>query len=69
MDVLALLGIPIGEMWCLDALAANCQADGVYEFFLTSAPLHKAGGIASPPNALAIKLIRTPAHEKFRIYL
>lgn len=55
MDVLALLGIPIGEMWYLDALAADCDDDGVYEFFLTSAPLNKVGGIASPPNALAVK--------------
>jgi kynurenine formamidase len=55
MDVLALLGIPIGELWYLDALADDCAADGVYEFMLTSAPLNKTGGIASPPNALAIK--------------
>ena len=55
MDVLALLGIPIGEMFFLDDLAADCAADGVYEFLLTSAPLNKVGGIASPPNALAIK--------------
>lgn len=43
------------EMWYLDALAADCEDDGVYEFLLTSAPLNKVGGIASPPNALAIK--------------
>lgn len=55
MDVLALLGIPIGEMWYLDALARDCADDAVYEFLLTSAPLNKVGGIASPPNALAIK--------------
>lgn len=55
MDVLALLGIPIGELWYLDALADDCAADGVYEFMLTSAPLNKTGGVASPPNALAIK--------------
>jgi kynurenine formamidase len=55
MDVLALLGIPIGEMWYLDALADDCASDGRYEFLLTSAPLNKVGGIASPPNALAIK--------------
>jgi kynurenine formamidase len=55
MDVLALLGIPIGEMWFLDDLAADCANDGVHEFLFTSAPLNKTGGIASPPNALAIK--------------
>jgi kynurenine formamidase len=53
--LLPLLGLPIGELWDLDALADDCAADGVYEFFLTSAPLNLLGGVASPPNALAIK--------------
>jgi len=53
--LLALWGMPIGEMFYLEALAADCAADGVYEFFLTSAPLNKLGGVASPPNALAVK--------------
>jgi hypothetical protein len=47
--------MPIGEMFQLDALADACAADGSYEFFFTSAPLNKRGGVASPPNALAIK--------------
>lgn len=55
MDVMALLGIPIGELWYMDALAADCAQDGVYEFLLTSAPLNIVGGVGSPPNALAIK--------------
>jgi kynurenine formamidase len=54
-DVIALLGIPIGEMFVLDELAADCAMDGRYEFLLTSAPLNKLGGVGSPPNALAIK--------------
>ena len=49
------LGIPIGELWYLEELAADCAGDGVYEFLLTSAPLHSRGGVGSPPNALAIK--------------
>jgi len=52
---LAYLGMPFGEMWDLEALAADCAADGVYESFLASAPLHVPGGIGSPPNAVAIK--------------
>ncbi len=48
-------GMALGELWWLDDLAADCAEDGVYEFFLTSAPLHAKGGIGSPPNALAIK--------------
>lgn len=53
--LLGLWGMPIGEMFDLEALAADCAADGVYEFLFTSAPLNKLGGVASPPNALAIK--------------
>lgn len=53
--IIGLWGMPIGEMFTLDALAAACAADGRYEFFLTSAPLNKRGGVASPPNALALK--------------
>ncbi len=53
--ILALWGMPIGEMFYLEALAEDCAADGRYEFFFTSAPLNKLGGVASPPNALAIK--------------
>jgi kynurenine formamidase len=48
-------GMPIGEMWYLEDLAADCAADGVFEFMLTSAPLNVPGGVGSPPNALAIK--------------
>ncbi len=51
---LALLGIPIGELWDLEALAAECKKQNKWTFFLTSAPLNVDGGIASPPNAIAI---------------
>lgn len=49
------LGMPIGEMWWLEDLAADCAQDGVYEFMLTSAPLNIPGGVGSPPNAIVIK--------------
>jgi kynurenine formamidase len=48
-------GMLVGELWDLEALAADCAEDGVYEFMLTSAPLNVPGGVGSPPNALAIK--------------
>ncbi len=48
-------GMALGELWWLDDLADDCAQDGIYEFLLTSAPLHSRGGIGSPPNALAIK--------------
>ena len=53
--MLAFFGMPIGEMWNLEELAADCAADKQYDFFITSAPLNVPGGVGSPPNALAIK--------------
>lgn len=53
--VMVLLGIPLGEFFDLEALAADCASDGRYEFLLTSAPLRVHGGIGSPPNALAVR--------------
>ncbi|MCI3948662.1 MAG: cyclase family protein [Acidimicrobiales bacterium] len=53
--LLGLLGLPIGELFDLDALAEDCAGDGRYEAMLTSAPLHLRNGAASPPNALAIR--------------
>lgn len=53
--ILALHGIPIGELWALDELAEDCASDGTYEFLMSSAPLMLSRGVASPPNAVAIK--------------
>jgi hypothetical protein len=53
--ILGLLGMPIGEMWDLEALGEDCASDGVYEFLLTSAPLNLLNGVGSPANALAVK--------------
>jgi kynurenine formamidase len=57
--LLPMLGLPLGEMWTLEALGRDCAADeggdGRYECFFTSAPINLPGGVASPPNALAIK--------------
>lgn len=53
--ILSLLGLPIGEMFELDALADDCAATGTYDGFFTSAPLNLRRGVASPPNALVIR--------------
>jgi kynurenine formamidase len=53
--LIALQGMPIGEVWDLDELAQACAKDGEYEFMLVSAPLNLPGGVGSPPNAYAIK--------------
>ena len=46
-------GMALGELWSLTELAEACTRERVYEAFLTSAPLHIAGGIGAPANALA----------------
>lgn len=47
-------GVPIGEMFDLEALARKCKELGRWEFFVSSVPLKVPGGVASPPNAVAI---------------
>ena len=54
-DLIALLGVHLGELWKLDELAEDCAVDGVYEFMVTAKPLNLLGGVGSPPNALALK--------------
>ncbi len=52
--VLAGWGVPIGEMFDLEALCAQCKAHDRWTFFFSSVPLRVPGGVASPPNAIAI---------------
>lgn len=47
-------GVPIGELFDLEALAKVCEEEGRWSFFFTSMPLNMPGGISSPPNAMAI---------------
>jgi kynurenine formamidase len=45
------MGIPQGQQWDLDELAADCAADGMYEFLLSATPLpitHACGGLTAP---------------------
>lgn len=49
------MGMPLGEMLDFEALADDCAADGVFEFFFTAPPLKVVGGAGSPTNPLAIK--------------
>jgi kynurenine formamidase len=53
--LLPMLGLPLGEMFALDRLADDCAADRQYECFFVSAPINLPAGVASPPNAIAIK--------------
>jgi kynurenine formamidase len=54
-NLLPLLGMPMGEFWALDELAADCARDGQYDFLFVSVPLNVPGGVGSPPQAVAIK--------------
>ena len=49
------IGLFIGEMWDLDALAADCAADGVYEFWLSAEPLPVTGAVGAPVAPVAVK--------------
>ena len=52
--LLAGWGLPIGEMFDLEELAAMCQRLGRWTFFVSSSPLNCATGVSSPPNCMAI---------------
>jgi kynurenine formamidase len=54
-ELLALIGIPLGELWDLSKLNDACRADGRWTFLLTSAPLNVVGGVSTSANALAIR--------------
>jgi kynurenine formamidase len=53
--LLVLLGLPIGELFELDALADSCAATGSYGCLITSAPINLPGAVGSPANALALR--------------
>jgi kynurenine formamidase len=52
--LLAGWGMPIGEMFDLEALAKICEEEQRWTFFVTSAPLNMPGGVSSPPNCMAL---------------
>ncbi|KAJ5883658.1 uncharacterized protein N7473_010544 [Penicillium subrubescens] len=52
--LLAGWGVPIGEMFDLDELAATCERLGRWSFFISSSPLNCARGVSSTPNCMAI---------------
>jgi len=49
------MGLTLGEMFDLEALAADCAGDGVWEFLFSAPPLRVAGSVGSPLNPLAVK--------------
>lgn len=49
------LGVAFMEMLRLDALAADCAADGQWDFLFAGSPLRIVAGTGAPMNPLAIK--------------
>ncbi|OAL00469.1 putative cyclase [Phaeosphaeriaceae sp. SRC1lsM3a] len=47
-------GMPIGELFDLEELSKECEKQHRWTFFFTSQVLNVKGGVASPPNAIAI---------------
>lgn len=57
MHMLALrdMGMPLGELFDFEDLAADCADDGVSSCMFIASPLHLPGGTGSPLNAVAVK--------------
>jgi kynurenine formamidase len=54
-ELIAKLGMPLGELWNLHDLAIAARADGRWDSFLIAKPLHLTGGVGSPANATAVR--------------
>ncbi|GAA4550407.1 cyclase family protein [Pseudonocardia xishanensis] len=54
-ELIAKLGVPLGELWDLTGLAADSRAHGRWDAFVTVKPLNLVGGVGSPPNATAVR--------------
>ena len=49
------MGLLVGEMFDLDALAADCASDHIYDCLFVAPPLPITGAVGSPVNPQAIK--------------
>jgi kynurenine formamidase len=49
------MGLPQGQLWALDDLAADCAADGRYEVLLCATPLPLTGSVGGPVAPTAVK--------------
>jgi len=49
------MGLMLGEMFDLEALAEDCAHDGVHDFLFVAQPLDIERGVGSPVNPLAVK--------------
>jgi len=49
------LGLAVGELFMLEALAEDCATTGIHDGLFVSAPLNMPGGAGSTANAIALK--------------
>ncbi len=49
------MGMPIGEIFDLEALASDCVQDGRWDFFFSAPPLRVPKAVGSPTSPIAVK--------------
>ena len=55
IEFLVNMGMPLGEIFDFEALAASCAEDGQYDFMFVATPLRIVGGVGSPLSPVVIK--------------
>ena len=53
-QLLAKLGLPLGELWQLGPLSRHVKATGNWDALVTVKPLNITGATGSPANATAV---------------
>jgi kynurenine formamidase len=54
-QLIARLGLMLGELWKLDELTTHSRATGRWDALITIKPLNLTGAVGSPPNAVAVR--------------
>ncbi|TQC50900.1 cyclase family protein [Rhodococcus sp. WS4] len=54
-ELIGKLGVPLGELWNLTALAEDSRRTHTWDALVTVKPLNLVGGVGSPCNATAIR--------------
>jgi kynurenine formamidase len=54
-QLIARLGLMLGELWKLEDLVAHSRATGRWDALITIKPLNLTGAVGSPPNAVAVR--------------
>jgi kynurenine formamidase len=54
-ELIAKLGVPLGELWNLTELVTDSRRHGRWDALVVVKPLHLVGGVGSPPNATALR--------------